>query len=221
MDIVSDFDFTLTRKEYDRQGGDASYGVISKSPYSSQKFKDDSRTLYEYYAPIERRQDLTHEEKSKFMDEWYTKNLDLISKQNFTESQMLESCFFCRIAFRHDFKNLVHSLKSSNVNFYIMSAGIKLVIDNMLKEVLKNDEDVDFCKVITNYEVVSSDGGKAYRLPCVTTTNKSVHFNLTTYPSLRKNVIVCGDNIEDIKMVEKTGNKSILKFGYFNKIKNV
>ncbi len=221
LDIVSDFDFTLTRKEYERQGGDASFGVLCKSPYSTKEYKEDTKKLYDHYAPLERSQLISHEEKSKLMDEWYTANLDMISKQNFTELQMTESCYFARIAYRHGFLELSQYAMSNGVPFYVMSAGVKIVIDSMMKEVLKEPALIESAKVITNYEVVESDGQKKYKRPVVTTTNKSVHFNAETYPALKKNVIVCGDNIEDLKMVEKTNHKSVLKFGYFNKILNV
>ena len=79
--IISDFDFTITFR-FDtlnnNQRLQSSFGVIEHSSQFSQKFIDDSKSLYEKYSCKEYDLSLSVEERRNFMNEWTSKELDLI-----------------------------------------------------------------------------------------------------------------------------------------------
>ena len=215
LDIVTDFDFTLSRKAKDKKGADSTFGIIAKSPFTSKSFSDEYKALYLKYSPIERDQSIPFQEKDEAMKQWWIKSLGLIAEQNLSDGQIIESINKSAFSFRHGFDFLVRIVSKINYSVYILSAGITSVIKCAVMEALKVKK-IEPLKIISNEQRVRDDGYQYFAEPLLYVTNKNAHFSREKFPSLKKNAILMGDMIEDTMMTKCSGHKCVLSIGYCN-----
>ncbi|CAN6282091.1 unnamed protein product [Urochloa humidicola] len=68
LQVIADFDGTLTRYWYDGARGQSSHGLLRQG---NEEFDAKREALYEHYHPIEICPDIPLPEKAKLMEEWY------------------------------------------------------------------------------------------------------------------------------------------------------
>lgn len=79
LQIVTDFDFTLTKqKRDDGKNVLSSFGMLAKSKSLPESFIAESNKLYKKYRPIEICPKISREEKKKHMIEWWRLSADLL-----------------------------------------------------------------------------------------------------------------------------------------------
>jgi len=103
LDIITDFDFTLSRKAKEMKGADSTFGIIAKSPFTSKSFSDEYKALYLKYSPIERDQSISFQKKDEAMKEWWLQSLALIAQLNLSDEQIVQSIKASVFSFRHIF----------------------------------------------------------------------------------------------------------------------
>lgn len=67
IQVITDFDATLTKFHVNGKRCDSSYGIIANSPLVPAKLKQEAKELFEKYYPIEINVELTAEEKTPHM----------------------------------------------------------------------------------------------------------------------------------------------------------
>ena len=72
LQLIVDFDNTLTRHHKNGVLTDCSWGVMENSPLLPKAYTDQTNALRAKYLPIEQDPDLSIEEKIPYMVEWYT-----------------------------------------------------------------------------------------------------------------------------------------------------
>jgi HAD superfamily hydrolase (TIGR01544 family) len=216
LDIVSDFDFTLSRKSQSGTGPDSAFGVLARSSYMSEQLRAEYKSLYDHYYPIEKDEHITFAEKNVAMCEWWDKSLMLISDKKFTDAEVVNSIRESAFAFRHGFDYLAKAIADNKIVLYVLSAGISKVITYAIFEALHT-------KTLNNIRVISNDwrekdGKQEFIKPHIYTTNKNEYLCVGKHPSLRKNAILMGDMLEDLMMVKHSGHKCVITIGYYNKV---
>lgn len=79
LQIVTDFDFTLTKqKTDDGKSVLSSFGMFNKCKSLPKSYLIESKKLYEQYRPIEICPNISHDEKKKCMIEWWTRSANLL-----------------------------------------------------------------------------------------------------------------------------------------------
>ena len=99
LQIISDFDRTLSKGYQNGVMCPPSTGVLRTSPMMPDSFREEVMGLYNHYYPIETNHDMTNEEKTPFMLEWYGKSRAAqvatgVISQNFLQDlvQQSKSC---------------------------------------------------------------------------------------------------------------------------------
>lgn len=79
LQIVTDFDFTLTKqKTDDGKPVLSSFGMFNKCKSLPTSFLEESKKLYKKYRPIEICPKITQDEKRKHMIDWWVQSGDLL-----------------------------------------------------------------------------------------------------------------------------------------------
>ncbi|VAI21401.1 unnamed protein product [Triticum turgidum subsp. durum] len=97
LQVISDFDGTLTRYWYDGSRGQSSHGLLRQG---NEEFDAKREALFEHYHPIEINPDIPLLEKAKLMEEWWGKTHGLLIEGGLTQNAIKKSVADAAIAFR-------------------------------------------------------------------------------------------------------------------------
>ena len=209
--IAIDFDKTITAKTSMDSWG-ASGLLLGK------EFKEKLEKLYIKYRPVELDYEITAEEKTKKMEEWYKSCMDLYEEYNLSVSKLEESVEKSRLVFRKGAKEFLNNAIKKDIPVIILSAGIGNVIEMFLK---KNDCLGKNFEIISNFLQFDDLGNiKPFDGELIHTTNKNLnkkHKNkIEEELGKRKYRILIGDMIEDEKMVPKEDWNRTIKVAFLN-----
>jgi len=218
--IISDFDFTLTKAIDDKnQIYPTSISVFRRDDFLGKDYIKKTKELAKYYRPIENDTTISEEKKYKLMEEWWHKNIgDLIIKsglnkdliQKVTDKNLIES--------RAGLTNLLIFLSNKNIPLFILSSGIGEVISGFFEKIEIDTSNIHILANFYNYD----ENGFATELKgdMIHTLNKDLHNikNLPFYESIskKKNIILLGDSLSDVKMSKGFDYDNILKIGFLN-----
>ena len=219
LDIISDFDFTLTSKSKASIGNDSTFGVIAQSPFVSPEFQANYKALHDTYFPIERDPTISFELKNDKMKEWWGKSLKLISEQHVTDKKIGECLESSTLCFRHELLKFMDLTSCQRIPIYILSAGIHNVIKCAFQKALQTRLPSNV-KIISNKAFKGFDGQISFQEPYICTTNKCHSLKRAEYPMLKKNAILMGDMLEDAMMTQNSLHQCVLKIGFLKNISN-
>lgn len=221
LHILSDFDRTLT---YAFVRGEKVPSLISilrsNEKYLGKDYAEKANALYEKYHPIEINLKLPFQKRKKAMEEWWRTHFRLLIKSGFNKKHLEEIAKSPKIKFRKGCLEFFDFLYSYKIPLVIMSSsGLG---GDVILEVLKKRE-----KLYSNIYIVSNvfiwdKKGQAIEVkePIIHILNKDEailkHFSF--YPKIknRKNILLLGDSLEDIKMIEGFKYDNLIKIGFLN-----
>lgn len=131
---------------------------------------------------------------------------------------------------KYGFLELVNLINLKNIQFFIVSAGFASVIheiiylieesypfEHVLKWYKPDLNKIEHLKIVSNIEFYDENNVLVgFQKPPVTSMNKFTVLNYENYPTLRKNAIVIGDLVDDLKMIQNIQPQALLKIGFFN-----
>lgn len=220
LQIVTDFDRTLTKCFVDGQLGHASYGVIDDSSYIADSIIQELRTLKEKYFPIEMSTVLTEEEKIPYMIEWWISAINIAAKAGVQKRLLPAMVRESRAVLRDGSDQFFHLIKENNIPILIMSAGIGDIVEEILRQQAEISSSI---KVVANYYTYDKDNiVTGIKDDLIHTFNKNEvskkqveYFN---HFKERNNVILMGDTLGDPGMADGVQNaNTVLKIGFLNK----
>ena len=88
--IITDFDFTLTKKYFEDNHLYSSYCVLENSEFLSEKFKEKNKELFAKFSKYENDLSIDFDTKDKLMRQWFQENLDLILEENINKESFLK-----------------------------------------------------------------------------------------------------------------------------------
>ncbi len=94
LNILADFDYTLTRKMYDNEKADNSFKALEHEEVIGKDFAEGCSRARDKYMPIESNPLLTKEEKEKYMIEWWKHTQGLMINTKITKELIRVSFFF-------------------------------------------------------------------------------------------------------------------------------
>jgi cytosolic 5'-nucleotidase 3 len=218
LHIVSDFDRTLSTDKVDGVRQPTSFGHLSDEKYLGEYYTSESKRLFDIYHPIEIDLNISLEEKTKHMDIWWRLILDLLIETGLTK-QIIEDILQAQpIHLRGDSKQFFHILENNNIPLLILSAGLGDIFTTHLKQKELITNNVHIISNLFDFDT----GGKATKVkyPPIHTTNKNesgiMNSPYSANVEARDNVIVIGDMIEDLRMVEGLQHNTVLSIGFLN-----
>lgn len=198
--VVADFDRTITKGN-----SKTSWSILSDSPYVPKEYVKDRQDLYNYYRPIELNESMDINLKSNFMKEWFQKHISLFVKYKISKDIFKNAASDLRIMeFRPGAKEFIEFLNQNKIPLIIISAGIGNFIETFLE---LNNCYFDNVYVSSNKIIFKNNIAVGVEDNIIHSLNKnevSLPQNIKEKLNNRKKVILLGDQISDLRMVDKS-----------------
>jgi len=219
--ILADFDKTLTRAFVDNKEIPSIISVLRNGSYLTPDYAHKAQELYNKYHPLENDPDISKEEKKKLMAEWWITHFELLLKSGLNKKDIERVIKSGKIKFRDGFLELMDFLRDNNVPLVIMSsAGLG---QESISQRLKEER-----MLYSNVYIISNsfewdENGKAVAIkqPIVHCANKD-EILIQSFPEIsritkdRGNVVLLGDGLDDVEMIEGFNYDNLIKIGFFN-----
>eukprot|EP00045_Choanoeca_perplexa_P013784 m.157618 g.157618 ORF g.157618 m.157618 type:complete len:296 (+) comp16452_c0_seq25:1160-2047(+) len=218
LQVIADFDYTLTRFRLDDGSRSAStHSCVERSPVLGEDYSQRTRELFNHYYPIEV-SDIPDDEKEKAMITWWTKAHDLMKEYKLRREHLAAMVDTPDLQLRKGAALLFRLAQEKDVPFHIFSAGLYDVIHAFL-------EHCGLAKfgmhVVSNLMTFGEDGYlQGFEGTLIHTMNKN-SMALQKSPAWqlvkdRPHVLLLGDNKGDVGMAKGLDAKVILNVGFLN-----
>ncbi|XP_038213760.1 7-methylguanosine phosphate-specific 5'-nucleotidase [Zerene cesonia] len=221
LQIVTDFDHTLTRHQMDN--GTivlTSFGMFRECPSVPQYYRDEDNRLSNIYKPIEVDSVMGKEEKTKHMIDWYVAAHKLLIGLKFPKQELVETSKKMVECFRIGVKDLIMWSNVQQVPVLVFSAGLGECVVAALEAanfLLPNVKVIsNFLALDKNDTIVGIKGEVIHTL----NKNETAIKNTEYYEMVkeRNNVMLLGDNIGDAGMAEGMEHcEVIIKVGFLGR----
>jgi 5'-nucleotidase len=220
LQVVSDFDKTLTRCFVDGTKIPSLISILRDEKYLTPDYPEEAQALYDKYHPMEIDPEIPLAEKKALMHSWWSEHYALLVKSGLTKNDLVRVAQSKKIALRPGATEFMDFLHQQGIPLVILSAAglgfetIQMYLENhnalhenihIVSNVLQWDED-----------------GKAVGVeePIIHTCNKNYAAvkDLEFFSAIRerKNIILLGDGEGDAAMVEGFEYDNIIKIGFLN-----
>jgi len=216
IQIVTDFDRTLTVGFYKGEKVNTAISQIRQNKLLGEDYTKKSFALFNKYRPIEADHNISMEKKIPFMEEWWSKHLKIIVEHGMTRKLVDEVTHIQSRYMRKGFRNFFRILYSEKIPVLILSSALGDVIEGVLE---KYNLFTDNIHVISNYFDFNKEGKAiGYKGKIIHVFNKdesqikgTPHFSKI---ASRKNIILMGDSLGDLKMVGQIPYNEIIRIGF-------
>ena len=219
--ILADFDKTLTRAFVDDKEIPSIISILRDGSYLTPDYARKAHDLYDKYHPLENDPTIPKEEKKRLMAEWWITHFELLIKSGLNKKDIDRVIKSDKIKFRDGFLEFMDFLRDNNIPLIIMSsAGLgQESISQRLEQERKFHNNV---YIISNsFEWNENGKAIAVRQPIVHCANKDETL-VQDFPDAfravknRKNVVLLGDSLDDIEMIEGFNYDNLIKIGFLN-----
>ncbi|KAG7279116.1 hypothetical protein CRUP_004059 [Coryphaenoides rupestris] len=213
LQVISDFDMTLTRFAHNGKRCPTSHNILDNSQLISDECKEKLKDLLNKYYPIEIDSSRTIDEKLPIMVEWWTKAHELLVQQKIRKDQL-------SLAVQEDgYQQFFDRLHQHSVPLLIFSAGLGDVLEEVIRQAAVFHPNV---KVFSNYMDFDEEGVlRAFKGELIHIYNKREGALLNTehFQKMvaRPNVLLLGDSLGDLTMADGVQDlENVLKIGFLN-----
>lgn len=218
LHIVADFDRTLTKCFLDGKKIPSAIALIREGGYLTDDYPKKAFELFDKYHPIELDETLDYNYRYEKMHEWWE-----IHKKLLIESGMHQDIIENIIKnypkmFREGTIEFLNYLSVHNIPLLIFSSGIGNLIEGYLK---KENSLTNNIHILSNTFEFNEEGfAIGYKNEIIHVLNKSeTKINNKDYLDLietRKNIILLGDSMGDLGMVDNLKTQTLIKIGFLN-----
>lgn len=220
LHVLADFDRTLTKCFVNGKRTPSIISVLRSEHYLSEEYSRKAQELADKYHPIEINHKVPLEEKKKAMEGWWRKHFDLLIKSGLNRKNLKRVIDEENVEFRKGALEFIDSLHENSVPLVIISSsGIGDLIPMFLK---RQGVLYDNVFILTNlYEWDSKGNATGVKPPLIHVFNKDETV-LRDFPKIygkiknRKNVLLLGDSIGDLGMIEGFDYNILIKIGFLN-----
>jgi 5'-nucleotidase len=221
LHVRMDFDGTVTKADVGGKRVPSLVSIICDENILGEAFSQAVSELYKKYRPIEIDPDIGAKDKKILMLEWWNAIYGLMIKNKLSKRHIEQVSRSTRIQLRDGFKEFAAELADNNIPLVIMSAG-GLGVDGIDAILQRNG--IPLKNIIIAGNRLEWDNGGcvvAVKEPIVHTLNKNEE-TLLREPAIyemiknRPNVLLFGDTLADIAMVEGADIANLLSFGFLN-----
>lgn len=221
--VLTDFDRTLTHGYYQGKKTPSLVSHLRGGNYLSAEYAESAYALYDKYHPIEINPTINLEEKKMEMKNWWVEHFALLVKSGLTRdlikkcaSDMVEEG---EIRFREGAKDFLKTLEEKNISLVIISSSIGDLISDYLEIQGVFYKNIQIIGNILEYDEKGAfTGVKNNKVIHVLNKNEVELHDLPIFKEIekRKNVILLGDSIGDLDMVEGFDFEEIIKIGFYD-----
>lgn len=217
LQIVSDFDQTITCFEINCRNSCSLFGAFRVSQKTSEKFKIAVKELYDKYAPIEISTEIDAVSKEKLLKEWYFAIKDVFLSEKLTKNKCLEVLNHANIGLRYGFRRFFALCKQLDLPFYLISGGITQSLVTIIEKTQNLKDYSSFC-VFSNELVFDEEERLAdLKIKVFPTTKAGILAGKK--PGFLRNTLVFGDLESDVDMARNMGSETLICIGFLEKRK--
>lgn len=188
FEVISDFDFTLTRFSVNEHPGKTSV-TLAQTTAKSEARIEEVQALYDYYSPIEHSSTITENIKAKHMNEWWHRSSAMLISDQLEKKDIQSLVLNSNVFFRRCIQEFISRCKFYSVPFTIVSAGFGNVVEGYFEE-LGFDSAV---KIFSNFLLEDENGKLTIRTePYIVSIEKN---KVLKDLKLRPNVLLLGDMV--------------------------
>ncbi|XP_068118329.1 7-methylguanosine phosphate-specific 5'-nucleotidase A-like isoform X2 [Hyperolius riggenbachi] len=219
LQVISDFDMTLSRFQYNGERSPTCYNIIDNSKIISEDCRKKLKDLYNIYYPLEIDPNRTIQEKYPLMVEWWSKAHTLLCEQRIEKQKLVQVVKESRAILREGFQLFFDTLHQREIPLFIFSAGIGDVLEEIIRQAGVYHSNI---KVVSNYMDFDEEGfltGFKGKLIHTYNKNNSVLTDTEYFQQIshRHNILLLGDTLGDLTMAEGVTNvENILRIGFLN-----
>ena len=206
---IIDFDRTLTTG-----ASDASMGIIPT--FLGGECLKERLKIYEYYRPLELDYTIDEKEKRNIMKKWANTTFTLLSKYLTSEEIIENSLENANLHLRIGVKNFLKDMYEKSIPLVIMSAGIGNLIKRFLE---KQGVLYDNIILISNFFEFKGDKSYINTEKIIASSNKDysrIPEETRKVLDKKEHILLCGDIVEDIKMVNSNQRDKTLAIGFLD-----
>ena len=208
--VVTDFDRTITNGS-----SKTSWSILSNSPYVPKEYITERQEFYDFYRPIEVDDTLDYDYKLKMMKEWFQKHINLFVKYKLSKEVFDDAATNLRImGFRPYAKEFLDFLHENGIPLIIISAGIGNFIESFLEH---NNCYYDNIFISSNRILFENGIATGVGENIIHSFNKnevSLPSEIQEKINGRDTVILMGDQVSDLNMVDRANHKSVISVGF-------
>lgn len=221
LHVLADFDRTFTKAFVNGEEVTALIAILYKENYLTPDYPKKAQAMFDYYHPIEIDPKIPTEEKREAMKEWWIRHFDLLTESGLKKKDINKAMNSAKSEFRKDALEIMDFLREKNIPLVFLSSS-GLGADSIAMRLRKEERLHDNMHIVCN-EFDWDENGNFVRAkePIIHCMNKN-EVLLKDFPFFdkiknRKNVLVLGDNIEDIDMIEGFDYENLISVGFLNK----
>lgn len=217
--ILSDFDRTFTKAFVGGEKVPSVISILRNGNYLTSDYAEKAHALFDKYHPIEIDKNLSIEEKKKAMNEWWKKHFDLLIESGLNKKDIEDVIKSDKIVLRDGVAEFIENINKQNIPLVILSsAGLG---GDSISMVLKRENILygNVYVVSNNYVWDKKENAVGVKEPIVHVFNKdetALPDDIHKKVEDRKNVILLGDSLGDLGMIEGFNYDEIIKIGFFN-----
>lgn len=219
LQVVSDFDRTITKQHINGVPHLSSFAMFSRLPSTSknERYQHTVKGLRQKYYPIEIDPYMPLEEKVKYMEEWWSLSEQAISGLAIPQQEIDDCCLEFKPTLRDGSQEFFMDIANEKIPVLVFSAGCGNIVTSVLKHcgvLLPN------VKVVANFLKYNDQGvveGFQDKIIHVFNKNEYAIKDSDFYDNIveRENVILMGDSLGDAHMTQGMDHlKNILKIGF-------
>jgi len=218
--VLADFDRTLTTAFVNGESIPSIISILRDENYLTPDYPQKAKDFYNKYHPIEIDPNISIEEKKKVMEEWWITHFDLLIKSGLNKKDLEKVVDSGRIKLREGFSDFIDLLKKHNIPLVIMSSS-GLGGDAISMYLEKEEKLYDNIFIISNsYNWDENGNAISVRQPIIHALNK-YETAVQDFPVFKvikdkKSVLLLGDNLDDIGMIEGFEYDNLIKIGFLN-----
>lgn len=208
--VVADFDRTITSGS-----SKTSWSILADSDLVSKSYVEERQNLYNRYRPIEIDENIDFNLRSLLIKEWFQKHIDLFIKYQLSEDIFNIAATNLRVMeFRQGAKEFLEFLYKHNIPLIIISAGIGNFIEAFLRHnnCYFNNIYISSNKILFKNGIAVGVGENI--IHSLNKNEVSLPDNVKDKLSNRNQVILLGDQIGDLKMVNENAHDTVLSIGF-------
>lgn len=219
LHVLSDFDLTLTKAFVNGEKVNSIVSILRDYNYLTPDYPEKAKELFAKYHPIEIDPDVPLNEKKEKMKEWWILHNKLLIASGLSMKDIESIVDMGKVQFREKAKAFLALLNEKEIPLVILSSsalGEAIVLFFEKQKVLYNNT-----QIISNFFNFDKEGKAVSlkkRVIHVMNKDDTSIADLEIYPELlkRKNVLLLGDSLGDLGMVEGFPYENLIKIGFLD-----
>lgn len=219
--VVADFDRTLTKAFVGGKPMDSLVAVLRDENYLTKDYPQKAKALFAKYHPFENDQTLGLAQRSEKMEAWWREHFELLIASKLNLQDVVSVVDRNQVMPREGLEIFLKKLNEKNIPIFIVSAG-GLGEESISLFLKKQGLFLDNIKIVSN-SFLWDENGRAVgvRKPIIHSCNKNgsmiKNFQGNFSIEKRSNVLLLGDNLDDLTMADGLEKAQLLAVLFFNK----